>query len=187
MAKRKRRTAKILMVVNDSNSGLFSVAGTRIRRKMLIEFVGHPLPLLGVGGGLLFGRDIRPGFGVFRVDRQPLLDAGLGIGLDRVDRAFRLADPAIDAFIGVDDEHIFALLEAIHGADFDAIHVFAFDAIVVDDVGHIHTLSGLFASLAPIAWVMRAQVSPARAGVFRSTPHIALGRCRRDPCAPQNL
>src|SRR5580704_3776162 len=164
MALRKRRTLKILMVVNDADLAPFSVAGTRIRRKMLIEFVGHPLPLLGVGGGLLFGRDIRPGFGVFRVDRQPLLDAGLGIGLDRVDRAFRLANPAIDAFVGVDDQHIFALVEAIHGADFNAVHVFAFDAIVVDDVGHIHTLNRLFASLAPIAWVMRAQVSRAVAG-----------------------
>src|SRR5579862_624187 len=159
MATRKRRTLKILMVVNDTDSRLFSVAGTRIRRKMLVEFVGHPFPLLGVGRGLFLGRDVRPCFGVFRVDRQPLLDAGLGIGLDRVDRAFRLADPAIDAFIGVDDQHIFALVEAIHGADFNAVHVFAFDAIVVDDVGHIHTLNGLFASLAPIAWGMRAQVS----------------------------
>src|SRR5580704_13642300 len=164
MALRKRRGAEILMVVNDTDSALFSVAGTRIRRKLPFEFVGHPLPLLGVGGGLLFGGDIRPGFGVFGVDSQPLLDAGLGIGLDRVDRAFRLADPAIDALVGVDDQHIFALVEAIHGADFNAVHVFAFDAIVVDDIGHIHTLSGLFASLAPIAWVMRAQVSRAAAG-----------------------
>src|ERR1700720_2316729 len=148
MALRKRRTPKILMVVNDTDSALFSVAGTRIRREMPVEFVGYPLPFLGV----------------FSVDRQPLLDAGLGVGLDRVDRAFRLADPAIDAFIGVDDQHIFALVEAIHGADFDAVHVFAFDAIVVDDVGHIHTLNGLFARLAPIAWVMRAQVSRPTAG-----------------------
>src|SRR3984893_4448666 len=186
MAMRKRRTPKPLMVVNDTDSGLFSVAGTRIRRKMLVEFVGDPLPLLGVAGGLLFGLDVRTFFGVFGVDCQPLLDAGLGIGLDRVNRAFRLADPAIDAFIGVDDQHIFALVEAIHGADFDAVHVFAFDAIVVDDVGHIHTLNGLFASLAPIAWVMSAQVSQALTGAFRSGPHIALGRCRRDPCARQN-
>src|SRR5271169_1052867 len=164
MALRKRRTPEPLMVVNDTNSGLFSVTGTRIRRKMLVEFVGDPLPLLGVGRGLLFGRDVRPRFGVFRVDSQPLLDAGLGIGLDRVDRAFRFANPAIDAFIGVDDQHVFALVEAIHGADFNAVHVFAFDTIVVDDVGHIHTLNGLFASLAPIAWVMRAQVWRAAAG-----------------------
>jgi hypothetical protein len=60
MALRKRRTLKILMVVNDADLAPFSVASTRIRRKMLVEFVGHPLPLLGVGWGLLFGRDVRP-------------------------------------------------------------------------------------------------------------------------------
>jgi hypothetical protein len=54
----------------------------------------------------------------------------------------------IDALVGVDYQHVFALVEAIHGADFDAVHVFAFDAIVVDDIGHMHTLNGLFASLA---------------------------------------
>jgi hypothetical protein len=32
------------------------------------------------------------------------------------------AHPAIDAFIGVDHKHILALVEAVHGAHFDAVH-----------------------------------------------------------------
>jgi hypothetical protein len=44
----------------------------------------------------------------------------------------------------MDDQHILALVKAVHGADFDAVHVFAFDAIVVDDVGHLDTLNRLF-------------------------------------------
>jgi hypothetical protein len=44
----------------------------------------------------------------------------------------------------MDDQHVFALVETVHGADFDAVHVFAFDAIVVDDIGHLNTLNGLF-------------------------------------------
>jgi hypothetical protein len=36
----------------------------------------------------------------------------------------------------MDDEHILALVEAVHRTDFDAIHVLALDAVVVDDVGH---------------------------------------------------
>src|SRR5262249_57961651 len=36
----------------------------------------------------------------------------------------------------MDDEHILALVEAVHGADLDAIHVFAFDTGFVDDVSH---------------------------------------------------
>src|SRR5579862_1177078 len=126
---------------------------------MLFELVGFALPLLGVGGRFLLGRDVGPDLGVFGVEPQPPVGAGFGIGLDRLDRALRLADAAINALFGMDDEHVLALVEAIHGADLDAVHVFAFDAIVVDDVGHLRTLNGLFASLAPIAWVMRAQVS----------------------------
>jgi hypothetical protein len=36
----------------------------------------------------------------------------------------------------MDHEHIFALVETIHGANFDAIHIFAFDAVFDDDIGH---------------------------------------------------
>jgi hypothetical protein len=38
----------------------------------------------------------------------------------------------------MDHKHILALVEAIHGADFDAIHVFALDAVFDDDIGHDH-------------------------------------------------
>jgi hypothetical protein len=47
----------------------------------------------------------------------------------------------------MDDEHILALVEAIYWADFDAVHVFAFDAIIVDDIGHWLTLNGLLRAL----------------------------------------
>jgi hypothetical protein len=47
----------------------------------------------------------------------------------------------------VDDQHILALVEAIDGADLNAVHVFAFDAIVVDDIGHLHTLNAFFEAL----------------------------------------
>jgi hypothetical protein len=113
---------------------------------VLFEFIGYALPLLGVGRRGFFGRDIRPSLCIFSVNAEPVFDARLGIGLDCLDRAFRLADAAIDALIRVDDQHVFALVKAIYGADFDAIHVFAFDAIVVDDIGHFHTLNGLFAA-----------------------------------------
>jgi hypothetical protein len=59
----------------------------------------------------------------------------LGVGLDRVDRALRLAHPAIDALVRVDDEHVLALVEAVHGAHFDAVHGFAANTTLVDDVG----------------------------------------------------
>ena len=56
------------------------------------------------------------------------------------DRAFRHADPAIDAFVRVDDEHVLALVEAVHGAHVDAVHGFAANTALVDDVGQLSVL-----------------------------------------------
>ena len=44
--------------------------------------------------------------------------------------------PQSNAVVGVDDEHVLALVEAIDRADLDAIGVFALDAGFIDDVGH---------------------------------------------------
>jgi hypothetical protein len=65
-----------------------------------------------------------------------LLLPRLGVGLDGVDRAFRLAHPAVDALVRVNDEHILAFIEAIDRANLDAVGVFALDAVLVDDVRH---------------------------------------------------
>ena len=72
--------------------------------------------------------------------RQPFLKARLGVRLDRVNRAFRLADPTIDAFVRVDHEHVLALVEAVHGAHVDTVHGFAANAAIVDDVRHSSVL-----------------------------------------------
>src|SRR5207253_7236465 len=90
--------------------------------------------------GRFFDHNIWPDFRVFRIQRQPFLKPRPGVGLDRVDRAFRLTHPAIDAFVRVDDEHVLALVEAVHGAHFDAVHGFAANAALVDDVGQLSAL-----------------------------------------------
>jgi hypothetical protein len=36
----------------------------------------------------------------------------------------------------MNDEHVLALVETVHGANLDAIHQFASDAVIADDVGH---------------------------------------------------
>src|SRR5262249_10545818 len=114
---------------------------------MLFELVGHPFPFFRVCGGGLFGRDIGPSLSIFGVDPEPFFDPRFGIGLDRFNRAFRLAYAAVDALVRVDDQHVLALVETIDGANLDAVHVFAFDAIVVDDVGHFRTLRRFFEAL----------------------------------------
>ena len=74
--------------------------------------------------------------GILRVQFHPLFKPRLGIGLYRLGRAFGLAHAAIDALVGIDDEHVVALVEAIDRADLHAVHIFASDAVVGNDEGH---------------------------------------------------
>src|SRR5262245_45367724 len=46
--------------------------------------------VVGVSRCLFLGGDIRPFFRILAVKLKPLLKSGLGIGLDRIHRAFRL-------------------------------------------------------------------------------------------------
>src|SRR5436190_17940905 len=88
-----------------------SIAGSRIWRNIL-QLVLYSLPILSIGRAVALDRDVRPSLGVFRIDSQPFLQPGLGVRLDRLGRAFGLADPAIDAFVGVNDEHVLAFVKA---------------------------------------------------------------------------
>lgn len=58
------------------------------------------------------------------------------LGEDGIGRAFGLAQGAVDALVGVDDQKIRTFMEAIDRADFHTVGVFAFDAVVGDDEGH---------------------------------------------------
>ena len=44
------------------------------------------------------------------------------IRFDCLNRAFRLANTTIDAFVGVNDEHVLALIEAVHRTHLDTVH-----------------------------------------------------------------
>ena len=58
------------------------------------------------------------------------------VALARIGAAFRLAYPAIYALVGMNDEDVLALVEAVDGADFDAIGVFASDTSFGHDISH---------------------------------------------------
>jgi hypothetical protein len=49
-----------------------------------------------------------PSFCIVSVELEPVLGPGLGVRFDRLHRTLRLTHLAIDAFIGMNDEHIFA-------------------------------------------------------------------------------
>ena len=63
-------------------------------------------------------------------------------GFYGVHRAFRFANPAINAFTRVDDEHILALVEAVHRTHLDTVSLLARYTALVDDIGHLEPPSG---------------------------------------------
>src|SRR5215470_8300222 len=108
----------------------------RVLAEILLVLVFFVLEIIGVGRRLTLAGDVGPVGGHGAVELKPLLQALLGVGQDRVGRAFGLTHAAVDAFVGIDDQHVLALVEAVHGADFDAVHVLALDASLGHDIGH---------------------------------------------------
>src|SRR5215208_3385752 len=85
-------------------------------REVLLELAVLALVLVGVLRRRPLARDIGPLVGVVAVQLEPALRRRFGVRQDRVHRAFRLANAAVDALVGVDDQHVLALVEAVHGA-----------------------------------------------------------------------
>src|SRR5487761_2248408 len=104
----------------------------------VLELVGNVLPLVRILRRRLALDDRFPELGEVGVERGelPLLVRNIVLGEDRLDRALRNAERAIDALVGIDDEEVGALAEAIDGAYVDAVGVLAADAAFGDDVGH---------------------------------------------------
>ena len=121
-----------------------SITRAGIWREVL-KFVRLPLPLLRVGRERFFDCNIWPDFRVFRIQRQPFLKPGFAISLDSINGAFRFANTTVDAFIRMDDEHVLALVETVHGAHLDAVHGFAANTALVDNVGQLSVLQQLAA------------------------------------------
>src|SRR5215813_13998758 len=88
---------------------------------------------------LLLLVDVRPLLRELRVQGRVLLPLlrEIVLGEDGLGRADRLARAAVDAFVGVDDEEVRALVEAVHGTDRHAIGVLAGDAGLGNDEGHM--------------------------------------------------
>src|SRR5262249_25139977 len=111
------------------------VPGTRLRVEVL-QLALDPIPLLTVRRSFALYGDIGPRLGILGVELQPFLKPRLGVWLDGFRRTFGLAHAAIDAFIRMNDKHVGAFVETVHGTDLHAVHVLAFDAVLDDHIGH---------------------------------------------------
>ena len=108
------------------------------------QFFRDPVPRIGIVGRRNARGEYRPQWRKFGIDLQEFLLSGRHVVFreDRVGRALGHAQRAVDAFFRVNHQEIRSSVEAIDGADFNAIGVFALDAIVGDDVGHGAPLCG---------------------------------------------
>ena len=121
----------------------------------MLEFVRLAFPFFSVDRRLLLDGNIGPCPCVLGVDAKPLFKTRFGVGPYRFDWTFRLAHAAIDTLIGVDNEHVLALVKAVHGADLHTIHQLTFDAALVDDIGQWSVLSRIAMASSHIARLAR--------------------------------
>jgi hypothetical protein len=95
-------------------------------------------PIVGVGRCRLGLRDHGPTLGKLGVELQEffLTRGDVVLRADRLDRALGLAERAVDALLGVDDQHVRTFVEAVDGAYLDAVRVLALDTGFGNDEGH---------------------------------------------------
>jgi hypothetical protein len=138
-------TASPTKLVDNDNLGDFDfslksqnalVAFAGVWAEMRVKLAFNTIKLFGALRRITLDCDVWPLWRIFRVDLQPFVETWLGVWLDRVSGAFRLTNATINAFIGVDNQHVLTLVKTVHGANFHAIHIFTFDAVFSDDVGH---------------------------------------------------
>ena len=105
------------------NDGYNTTLGTlaRIGAEMF-QFVRLIPPFICIGGYLAHAGDVRPFRRILGIDLKPFLDLGLGIGNDRLDGTLGLTDTAVNAFVGMYNEHVFPFVEAVNGAHLDTVH-----------------------------------------------------------------
>src|SRR4029078_9055028 len=96
-----------------------------------------------------------PDLDILGIDREPLFEARLSVRLDRIDRAFGLANTTIDAFVRADDESVLTLIEAVTWTYLDTVHVLTFDTAFIDDVGQLSLLPAVRPEAISVVELMR--------------------------------
>ena len=130
-----------------------------IGAEVFSELVGHADKSVGIGRCRLLPRYVGPNFRILAVEVEPLFESRLRIRLDRINRAFRLANTTIDAFVRVDDEHVLTLVEAVYRTHLDTVSVLAADTALVDDVGHIEVYNKVTTRRSPAEFKGKVDVS----------------------------
>ena len=102
----------------------------------------HVLPFVSIGRCGLFFNYRFPNLGKLGIERSKMLLICRHVVLceDGFNRAFRHAQGAVYAFIGVYDQEIRPLAEAVHRTDIHAVGIFALNAALGYGVSHYSSL-----------------------------------------------
>src|ERR1700722_13200091 len=122
-----------LITVPPADWGTSGLAGTGREELLLIGLV---FPVIGVVRWRAFAGDVRPLCRVGSIPLEPWRGLVVAVRDNRLHRAFRLAHPAVDAFVGMDHQHVLANVKATDRACFNAVHILSTDAPLGDHVGH---------------------------------------------------
>ena len=129
--------------MSESRQNLSAGEGAQISALQEADLVLHAAPLIRIIGIGLAVRDGRPFAGELSVefDEFLLILGYVLFGVNRRFRAFRNADGAVDALIGIDHKKIRTFPEAIHRADVHAVGTLAADAGFADNMRHGSSIS----------------------------------------------
>lgn len=116
-------------------------------RKEFFQLARASIIVFRVRLRLALRRYIGPNFRIFGIQAQPTVETWLGIRLDRLCGTFRFTDPAVDTFVRVNNKHVFTFVKAIDRTHLNAIQVFALDAVLNHNVGHIAILATIRSSI----------------------------------------
>ena len=113
------------------------ISGPWIWTEILGEFIRFLSKLFVIRRGLFHACDIWPDLGILRVDDQPFrIWLILNFWLDGLHWTLRFAGGTVNAFIWMNDEHVFSFIEAVDRTHFNTIHVFASNTGIHHDKGH---------------------------------------------------
>lgn len=134
----------------------------------MCEFSWQAIHLLCMGQGIFAVRNDRPLVGQASVEINPFLTVRFGVGLDCACRAFRFAHTAVNAVVGVDDQHGVTLVKTVYRADVHAVRVLTCDTVFGDNIGQdtfLHSASPMARRFVvfKVGWV-----SPRRSGFRRA-------------------
>ena len=103
---------------------------------MFLKLVRLSIPFFCVWQRIAPHSEIGPLLRIFGVALKPVFQAGFSVRFDSFGGAFGFAHAAGYALVRVDDEKVLSLIKTVDRTNFHTVSVFAFHAIVGDDISH---------------------------------------------------